>query len=126
MSCTAPCVTCTATNFYSCLSCDSTISSNFSLTGSLCVNNPVWYIQLATTCMLSVFVLFPLFRKRSMVLTKILDTIQTAAYFKYIVGFIEYRQNYVYLDMRAMNPWNEGWQLVSIADDAVVPIFANE
>lgn len=76
--------------------------------------------------MLSVFVLFPLFRKRSMVLTKILDTIQTAAYFKYIVGFIEYRQNYVYLDMRAMNPWNEGWQLVSIADDAVVPIFANE
>jgi hypothetical protein len=73
--------------------------------------------------MLVLFILFPLLRKRSMVLTKLLDIIQTVSYFKYINGFIYYRHNYLYLDMRSVTPWNEGWQLLSFSSDLVTPVF---
>jgi hypothetical protein len=56
--------------------------------------------------MLALFIILPLLRKRSLVLIKIFDIIQTVAYFKYINGYIYYRRNYLYLDMRAFHPWN--------------------
>ena len=106
MSCTSPCLTCISKKFYSCSSCDTTLSSSYVLSGSQCIITPTWYIQLACTCLLALFIILPLIRKRSMVLTKILDIIQTVAFFKYINGYIFYRHNYLYLDMRSMSPWN--------------------
>lgn len=127
MSCTTPCLTCSSSSaFSSCLSCDTTVSSSFTLTGTLCLQEPTWYIQLACTCLLFLFILLPLVRKRSVVLLKIFDAIQMAAYFKYINAFVYYRRNYLYLDMRSMNPWNEGWQLLTISGDLVTPVFLNE
>lgn len=61
-----------------------------------------------------------------MVLIRIFDIIQMAAYFKYINGFIFYRQDYLYLDMRAANPWNQGFNLLSISNDRTIPIFTTE
>ena len=106
MTCTAPCLTCTGTTFASCLTCDTSLNPDFTLSGSQCIIAPNWILQLACTSMLLVFILMPLLRKRSLVLIKLLDIIQTIAYFKYINGFVYYRSNYLYLDMRAMNPWN--------------------
>lgn len=126
MSCTPPCLTCTNPNFYSCNSCDLTINSNSILTYSQCDSSPTWYIQLACTCMLFLFIGIPLIRKRSMVLTKIFDIIQMAAFFKYINSFIYYRHNLLYLDMRSFYPWSEGWQLFSLSSDQVIPIFLTE
>jgi len=126
MSCTSPCFTCSVNNFYSCSTCDTTLGYNSTPNGSLCLNDPTWFIQLACTCMLAIFVFFPMLRKRSLVLTKIFDIIQTAAYFKYIAGFIYYRHNYLYLDMRGMLPWSEGWKLLSVTNDMTIPIFLTE
>jgi hypothetical protein len=126
MSCASPCLTCTATNFYSCSTCDSAVLPNSTQYGTQCLIDPTWYIQLAGTCMLFIFIMFPLLRKRSMVLTKLFDIIQMVAYFKYIVGFIYYRHNYLYLDMRAINPWNEGWKLLTLSSDSTIPIFLTE
>lgn len=87
---------------------------------------PVWYIQLGTTCMLIVFILFPLFRKRSMVLLRIFDMIQMAAFFKYINGFVSYRTNYLYLGMNGALSWSEGFQILSIDGDFTPPIFTTD
>lgn len=125
MSC-SPCSTCSPTNFYSCTACDTSISSSFYLKGTFCQIDPLWYIQLASTCMLALFILLPLFRKRSMVLLRILDIIQMAAYFKYINGYIFYRTNYLYLGMRGMVPWNEGIKMLTISNDRTVPIFTSD
>lgn len=76
--------------------------------------------------MLPLFIILPLVRKRSLVLIKLLDIIQMTAYFKYINAFICYRSNFLYLDMRAMHPWDEGWKLLNLANDLVTPIFSNE
>ena len=126
MSCTSPCLGCISNNFYACSSCDTSLNSSYTLSGSQCIVTPTWYIQLACTCFLFIFVLLPLIRKRSMVLTKLLDIIQTVAYFKYINAFIYYRDNYLYLDMRSMSPWSEGWQLLTLSGDLVTPIFLTE
>lgn len=126
MVCTAPCLTCSAFNFYSCKTCDLTLNSNSVLTSSQCDSLPTWYIQLACTCMLFLFIALPLIRKRSMVLTKIFDMVQTVSFFKYINGFIYYRHNLLYLDMRSFYPWSEGWQLLSFSSDQVIPIFLTE
>ncbi len=123
MSCVAPCLTCSSSLFNLCLTCDTSINNNYTLNGSLCLESPVWYIQLAGTCMLGVFILLPLFRKRCMVLMKLFDAIQIVSFLKYLNNFIEYRKNFLYLEMRSMNPWNEGWQLLSMSNDVVSPIF---
>lgn len=126
MSCTTPCLTCSSTAFSSCQTCDTSLNSDFTLTGSLCLADPTWYIQLGCTCFLFIFALLPLIRKRSMVLIKILDIIQMAAYFKYINAFIYYRHNYLYLDMRSMKSWNEGWKLLTVSGDLTIPVYLNE
>ena len=76
--------------------------------------------------MFSIFILMPLFRKRSMVLMKILDAIQIVAYFKYINAFINYRVDFLYLDMRAVTPWNEGLQVLTVTNDFTIPVFTTE
>ena len=124
MSCVQPCATCSASTFAACLSCDTTLDSSYILSGAQCIIEPTWYIQLACTCMLLLFILFPLLRKRSLVLTKIYDIIQTVAYFKYINSYIYYRHNYLYLEMRAMTPWSEGWEIFTgVSSDMVTPVF---
>jgi len=127
MSCVDPCLTCSGSTFTSCTSCNPALSSSFILQASgHCLIEPTWYIQLACTCTLAVFILLPLIRKRALVMTKIFDIIQTIAFFKYINGYIYYRHNFLYLDMRAMNPWSEGWEVVTVSGDLVTPIFASE
>ncbi len=126
MSCSSPCFACSLNNFYSCTACDTSVNASYYLKGSFCQTDPVWFLQLAGTCMLALFILFPLFRKRSMVLLRILDIIQMAAYFKYINGFIFYRTSYLYLGMRGMTPWNEGIQVMSVSNDRTVPIFTSD
>lgn len=123
MSCTSPCLTCISNNFYSCLTCDISISESLTLNNNLCQINPTWYIQIAGTCMLAVFLFFPLLRKRSMVLIRIFDIVQFVSYFKYINGFLIYRHNYIYLDMRSIPPWYEGFSLFSLSGDRTIPIF---
>ena len=61
-----------------------------------------------------------------MVLMKILDNVQMVAYFKYVNAYVYFRKNFVYLDMRAVNPWNEGWQLFNLENDVVPPVYLNE
>lgn len=125
MSC-PPCLACSPTNFYSCTSCDTSISSSYYLAGTLCIIDPNWYIQLACTCTLAVFVVLPLLRKRSMVVLRILDMIQVAAYFKYINGYVFYRTSYLYLGMNGMYPWSEGLRLLTLSNDRTVPIFTSD
>ena len=112
--------------FYQCLKCDPNIYPNSNPKNGLCVTDPVWYIQLGTACMIIVFILFPLFRKRSMVLLRLLDMIQMAAFFKYINGFVYYRTNYLYLGMNGALSWTEGFQILSIDGDLTPPIFTND
>ena len=106
MSCAQPCATCSASTFASCLTCDTSLNPDFLLQSSQCIIEPKWYIQLPCTFLLLLFILFPLCRKRSLVLMKIYDIIQTVAYFKYINSYIYYRHNYLYMEMRAMTPWS--------------------
>jgi hypothetical protein len=61
-----------------------------------------------------------------MVLLRILDIVQMAAYFKYINAYIYYRTDYLYLGMRGMNPWNEGLSVLSVSNDRTVPIFTSD
>ena len=126
MSCVQPCSTCSAPTFASCTSCDTTLDADFILSSLQCIIEPKWYIQLACTCMLLFFVVLPLCRKRSLVLIKILDIIQVVAYFKFINGYIYYRHNYLYIEMRSMTPWSEGWKLVQASFDMVTPVFLTE
>ena len=122
----SPCLTSSASNFYSCTSCDTSLSSSLYLKGSLCISDPLWYLQLAATCMLTLFAILPLSKRRSVTLLRILDAVQIAAYFKYINGFIFYRTDYLYLGMRGFNPWNEGIQVISLSGDRTVPIFTTD
>lgn len=126
MSCSSPCLTCSGTSFASCLTCDTGINPDAVLSGSQCDSAPIWYIQLACTCLFLIFALMLLIRKRSLVLVRILDAVQMVAYFKYINSFVYYRHNLLYLEMRSMNPWTEGWQLLTISGDLVTPVFLNE
>lgn len=101
--CVDPCSTCTANTFNACTLClDSSITS----TNGLCLAQPYMLIQIVTTCLIFVFIIPPLIRKRSVTLIRILDAIQLAAYFKYINGYISYRQDYLYLGMRSWSDWS--------------------
>ena len=123
MSCSSPCSTCTTTFFGHCVSCDTSIDPDYKLDGTFCVIEPIWYIQLACTCFLAVFIALPLLRKRSLMLMHVFDCIQFVAYLKYIVGYVSYRHNYLYLGMNGMTPWSEGLELVKWEKDQSVPIF---
>jgi hypothetical protein len=122
----SPCKAGFGSIYYECSICDPDIDPNLYIKNGLCITDPVWYIQLATACMLLVFILFPLFRKRSMVLLRLLDMIQMAAFFKYINGFVYYRTNYLYLGMNGALSWTEGFQILSVDGDITPPIFMND
>lgn len=61
-----------------------------------------------------------------MVLLRIFDMIQMAAFFKYINGFVSYRTNYLYLGMNGALSWSEGFQILSIDGDFTPPIFTTD
>jgi hypothetical protein len=121
--CVDPCSTCTSTTFNACTVCaDSSITAS----NGLCLYQPYMLIQIITTCMIFIFVIPPLIRKRSVTLIRIFDAIQLAAYFKYINGYIQYRQDYLYLGMRSWTDnWSEGWALISDSSDITLPIWVN-
>lgn len=62
-------------------------------------------------------------RKRSVTLIRIFDAIQIVAYFKYINGFLQNRHNYLYLAMRSWGQWSEGWALMNVDSDLVLPVW---
>lgn len=118
--CYNPCATCSSTAFNSCLTCsDSTLTPS----NGLCLYQPYELIQIITTCLIFIFVIPPLIRKRSVTLIRIFDAIQLASYFKYINGYIPFRQDFLYLSMRSWGGWAEGWNLFSSSDDFTVPIW---
>lgn len=120
--CVTPCLTCSANNFYSCLSC---IDSTQTLTNStLCITPPTFYFQIVTTCLIFFLILPILLRKRCITMVKILDYIQLAAYFKLIRGYSGNRQIWLYLGMRAWGDWSEGWAV--IGEDPTTPIWTNQ
>jgi hypothetical protein len=121
--CVDPCSTCTSTTFNSC-----TLCANVSITSinGLCLNHPYMLIQIITTCLIFLFVIPPLIRKRSVTLIRILDAIQLTSYFKYINGYISFRHDYLYLGMRSWTDnWSEGWALISSSNDMTLPIWTN-
>lgn len=64
-------------------------------------------------------------RKRSVTLMRVFDAIQIVSYFKYINGYIQNRQVFLYLGMRAWGDWSEGWNLISNNNDISLPIWTN-
>jgi hypothetical protein len=121
--CIDPCSTCTSTTFNTC-----TLCSDLSITANngLCLYQPYMLIQIITTCLIFLFVVPPLIRKRSVTLIRIFDAIQLASYFKYINGYISFRQDYLYLGMRSWTDnWSEGWALISSSNDITLPIWTN-
>lgn len=76
--------------------------------------------------MLIVLVLPVLIRKRSVTLMRILDAIQIVAYYKYFNGYIEARENFLYLGMRGWGNWAEGWGILTLDNDAKIPVWMNE
>ena len=120
--CIDPCTTCSANNFYSCLTCTSTAYTYTD--SSLCIIRPNYYLHVASTCLLLVFVFPILLRKRGVVLVRILDYIQMAALFKLINGYTDMRSTWVYLGLRGWGYWEEGWDIIS--GDQTVPIWVND
>lgn len=116
--CQSPCLACSADYFYSCLSC---ASSSDTLTGSLCLPTPTFYYQIATTCLIFLFIIPVLLRKRCLTLVRIIDFIQIAAYFKLIRGYTSNRHIWLYLGMRSWANWSEGWALIT--NDPTTPIW---
>jgi hypothetical protein len=64
-------------------------------------------------------------RKRSVTLMRIFDAIQIVSYYKYINGYIQNRQVFLYLGMRAWGDWAEGWNLISNNNDLSLPVWTN-
>ena len=133
MSCVDPCQSCTSLLFNSCTSCNLSLlpvfslsSTSYTLTSSLCLVEPTWYIQLACSCMFFLFIAMPLVRKRCLVLVKIFDIVQSIGYFKYINGYVMYRHNFLYMEMRAMTPWSQGWKVATVTGDSVAPVYVNQ
>lgn len=118
--CTPPCQTCFTSNFYSCLTC----APGLTLSSSLCLTSPTQYYQIITTCLVFLFILPILLRKRGLTLVKILDLIQLAAYFKLLRGYCANRHVWLYLGMRGWGDWAEGWKLVS--GGLAMPIWTTE
>lgn len=118
--CIDPCLTCSASNYYSCQTCSDHTQV---LTGSLCITTPPVYYQIAGVCAVALFVLPILMRKRCLTLIKILDFIQLAAYFKLINGYSTNRHIWLYLGMRSWGNWADGWAIV--AGDQAPPIWTN-
>jgi hypothetical protein len=75
--------------------------------------------------MLIVFIFPLLIRKRSVTLVRILDAVQIVAYFKYFNGYIQARENFLYLGMRAWASWAEGWSLLTLDNDFSIPFWTN-
>lgn len=118
--CVTPCLTCTAENFYSCSTCS---DPSQVLTGSLCLTSPTIYYQIVTTCLIFLFIIPILMRKRCLTLLKIVDFIQFAAYFKLIRGYSLNRHIWLYLGMRSWGDWAEGWAIVE--GSSTTPIWVN-
>lgn len=82
------------------------------------------YYQIATTCLIIMFILPVLLRKRCLTLVKILDYVQLAAYFKLIKGYAYNRHIWLYLGMRSWADWSDGWNIIS--GDVAPPIWTTE
>ena len=119
--CISPCQTCTDNNFYSCTSC---ISGTGSLSDSLCVSETTLGFQIVTTCLMILFIVPVLARKRCLVLVRVLDMIQIVSYFKFIRAYNVQRQVWLYAGMRAWGTWSEGWQIIS--GDPGPPVWTTE
>ena len=119
--CELPCQTCTLPNFYSCLTCADTSQV---LTNTLCLTTPTLYYQIATTCMIILFIIPVIIRRRCLTLVKILDFVQLAAYVKLIRGYSYNRHIWIYLGMRSWGDWAEGWNILS--GDISPPLWTNQ
>ena len=100
--CVTPCQTCFSNNFYSCLTCTDLTQT---LNNFLCITSTNMVYQIITTSLMIIFILPVLLRKRSLVLVKILDFIQICSYFKFIIGYTNFRHVYLYLNMRGWGTW---------------------
>lgn len=111
ITCISPCLSCSESNFHSCLACDSSSILN----DTICLPDieQYWYIQIITACMIIFFVLPLIARKRSVVLVKLLDFVQIISYFKLINGYTGGRFIWVFLGMRSWGTWSEGWNFFS-------------
>ena len=110
-TCHNSCLTCLGNAFYQCLSCP----PNSLFSNNMCLQEPIYGLQLAVTLSLLIFILPQLFHyRRLLVLSKIYNYVQFVSYYKYFLFFEPSRYCYLSILGRGWGDWTEGWTLVGL------------